>query len=176
MIPENLDYKNKRFLKNIDPEKYPEAIQKEVTKIVRIKAPDDSSKTRELKEFDYWFENWYGRDWLNRRVPDVRDHIEDMYMEQDTEPVYDREQLIGYKRVGQQEVFYIPFSKKAVDEIIEKSMINKHKIKFLVKTQKQRNDEYSYEQFVNSTFDECVEMMMYNGGPSMHAYNLQKQK
>lgn len=32
------------------------------------------------------------------------------------------------------------------------------------------NDEYCYEQFVNSTFDECIEIMMFNSGPPMQPY------
>jgi len=32
------------------------------------------------------------------------------------------------------------------------------------------NDEYCYEQFVNSTFDECIEIMMFNSGPLMQPY------
>ena len=175
-IPETLCFQNKHFLKNIDADKYPEAIQREVTKIVRIKAPDYNSKTREHKEFVYWYENWYGRDWLNRTVAPVTDHVEGQYWEQESEPVYDREQLIGHNRVGQHEVFYIPFSKKAVEDIISKSTINKEQIKFLVKTPKMRNDEFTFEQFTQSTFDECVEMIMHQGGPHRYAYDQLKQK
>jgi len=175
-IPEALDFQEKHFLQLIDAEKYPEALQKEVTKIVRIKATDYSSKSRDEKEYVYWFENWYGRDWLNRRVPDVGDHIEGQYWEQETEPVYDRERLIGYNRSGQHEAFYIPFSKKAVDDIIAKSTINKGKIQFVVKFQDgRRNNQYTYDQFVNSSFEQCKEMMMHQGGPAMFEYNRQQQ-
>ncbi|MEZ5389407.1 MAG: hypothetical protein R2680_06050 [Nitrososphaeraceae archaeon] len=41
----------------------------------------------------------------------MTDVLEGLYMEQDTEPIYDREQLIGYNRVGQHEVDYVSFRK-----------------------------------------------------------------
>ena len=61
-----------------------------VTKIVRLKAPDYSTKKRELKEYLVWDENWYGKDWLSRSLPPVTDHIEGFYQEQDREPVVER--------------------------------------------------------------------------------------
>ena len=95
----SLDGQELYFLQRIDAEKHPEALEKEVTRIFRIKARDYSSKTREQKEFIYWSENWFGKDWLNRTVAPVTGHIEGRYNEQEAEPVYNnREKLIGYKR------------------------------------------------------------------------------
>jgi hypothetical protein len=173
-VPERLDEQEKYFLRLVDAEKYP--VEKEITKIVRIRAPDYGSKKRETKEFLYWFENWYGKDWQGRKVAPVTDHVEGKYWEQELEPVIEREQLIGYDRSGQHEVYYVPFSKKAVDEIIAKSTFdNKEQIKFLVKTPTFRNDEFSYQQFVETPWDECVSMIMYNGGPPRYEYD-KKQK
>jgi hypothetical protein len=175
MIPYNLDFQNKYFLQRIDAEKYP--VEKEVTKIVRLKTTDYNSKDREQKEFVYWFENWYGKDWLGQTVPPVTDHIEGSYMEQDIEPKYERQVLKGYNKVGQHEVHYIQFSKKAVDEIIAKSTYkNMHKIKFLVKfPDGLRNAGFTYEQFVNYPFEECYQAMRTNGGPAMYLYEQQQQ-
>lgn len=90
-------------------------------------------------------------------------------------------QLIGYKRSGEHPIYYIPFSKEKVDEIIASSTKNVvNDIQFVIKNGPYRCGNYTYEQFVNSTQDELVEMMMENGGPSVWEYKkkkaLQQQK
>ncbi len=174
-VPEHLDYQNKHFLMLVDAEKYP--VEKEITKIVRIRAIDYNSKRKEMKEFLYGFENWYGKDWQGRKVAPVADHVEDRYWEQELEPVIERDQIIGYDRTGQHEVYYVPFSKKAVDDIIAKSTYdNKEQIKLLVKTPTIKNGQFSYDQFVNTPWDECITMIMYNGEPSRYEYHKKQQE
>jgi hypothetical protein len=67
-----------------------------------------------------------------RIVPPVTDHIEGIYQEVITEPVYQNQELTGYKFSGKRQIHYIPFSKEKVDEIIENSMeSDRDSIKFL---------------------------------------------
>jgi hypothetical protein len=63
----------------------------------------------------------------------VTDHIERYYQESEIESIInDRMELTGYKRSGQHTVYYIPFSKQKVDEIIENSVgTDKDTIRFL---------------------------------------------
>jgi hypothetical protein len=174
-VPERLDFQIKHFLMLVDAEKYP--VEKEVTRVIRLKEIDYNSKRREMKEFLVWYENWFGKDWQGRKVSPVTDHVEGRYYEQDLEPVVERDQITGYDRTGQHEVHYIPFSKKAVDEIIAKSTYdNKSQIKFVVKTPPIRNDSFTYEQFVNSSWDECITMIMTNGGPPRYEYEKKQQE
>jgi hypothetical protein len=42
------------------------------------------------------YENWYGKDWMGRKVPPVADHVESMYNEQEKEPVVEKMKIVGY--------------------------------------------------------------------------------
>ena len=75
-----------------------------------------------MKDYLLDYENWYGHDWLKKTVPPVADHVEGRYDEVITEPVYQKQELVGYRYSGKRQVHYIPFSKEKVDEIIEKSV------------------------------------------------------
>jgi len=171
-LPEYLDYQEKHFLGLVEGD-----IERTVTKIVRLKALDYDTKEKKQKgtrkEFILYYENWYGKDWQGRKVAPVTDHIEGAYMEQETEPKVYQNKKIGDTRIGQHEVHYIPFSKKAIDEIIQShdQEEDKESILYCVKTSNMRNASYTYEQFVNSSFEECVSMMMTNGGPQMYEWN-----
>ena len=172
--PDNLDLQERNFLRKVKVNKKP--IEREVTKIVRIRTRDYTSKKREYKDFLYWFENWFGVDWLGQKIPPVTDHVEGIYMEQEMEPVVKNMELVGYKRLVEYPVYYIPFSKEKVDEIIESSTKNVvSDIQFVVKGQTYRTGGYTYEQFVNSSFDECIEMQMTVGGPSIYEHNKKRQ-
>lgn len=174
-VPDRLDEQERYFLQRVDTEKY--SVEKEVTHIFRVKAKDYSSKNREEKEFLVWWENWHGKNWLGQKVPTVANHIEDVYWEQESEPVVYRQEIIGHDRAGQHEVHYVPFSKKAVDDIIARSTFdNKHEIKFYVKfPDGLRNADYTYEQFTERPFEECYTAMRTDGGPKQYDY-LQRQK
>lgn len=103
-----------------------------------------------------YYENWTGHDWLKRTVLPVTDHIEGRYDEVITEPVYQQQELIGYKFSGKRQIHYIPFSKEKVDEIIEKSIgSNKEIIKYLF-SEEPLGYEFPYEEFVNRSYEELV--------------------
>jgi hypothetical protein len=70
--------------------------------------------------------------------------------------------------------YYIPFSKKAVDDLIEKTGTDRDSITYYVKfgeypgsrAIKSRNNLYNYSQFVNSVWDKLIELDTKAGGPT----------
>jgi len=168
-VPQTLDGQEKYFLSLVDTTKGP--IEKTVTKIVRLKAIDHNSTKKERKEFLMWYENWYGNDWQGVAVPPVTDHVEGRYQKQSKQNVVKNGRVTGYTRGPETTVYYVPFSKAKVDEIINSSIgTDKETIKFVVNDGIHRNDSYSYDQFVNSTFEECIRLMMTAGGPELAMY------
>ena len=165
-VPDNLDFQCKYFLSQVEGH-----ITRHVTKIGRIKAKDYSSKRREQKEYLIWYENWYGKDWQGTTVPPVTDHLQGKYWEQETEPIIQKNKKVGQRRTGQHEVFYVPFSRKAVEDIIASSDVDIEDIKYLVKTPQIRNDDFTKEQFLNYSFEEAERAMRTNGGPAMYLHN-----
>lgn len=149
------------MLSQVDPkDKYP--IIRDVTKIVRCKAPDPDDKYRKEKQFLYYYEHWHGRDWLGRPIEPVTDHVEGGYKRPIVEHRYDKygDIIDGRDKImGHDKVFYIPFSKEAVD---------KNNIIFcFMGDHGRRCDEYAYYQFVNNPWNLMQEMMSGNGGPRM---------
>lgn len=172
-VPQFLDWEEKWFLNTADP-KYP--FEKVVTKIVRLRAVDYDSPKKELKDYIYYYEDWHGQDHVGRRL-DVGDHLEGSYKEQIMEGVIYNDQTIGERRVGEKIRYYIPFSKKAVDDIIARSdASNKDTILYCVKGPRVRNSEYSYDQFVNMSFDDLVDINEKQGGPTRYPYDKTKQQ
>lgn len=166
--PDNLDYQEKNFLNLVDPTR--KEIDRTVTKIVRLKAPDYSDKKKKRKEFLLYYENWFGVDWQGKKVAPVTDHIEGLYYEQELEPIIEKNRVVGQQRSGEHPVYYIPFSKETVDKIIEDSNSSDiESIIFVVKDGANRNDSFSYEQFVNYSFDDCCRLMNMKGGPRLNS-------
>ncbi len=169
--PENLDQQEKNFLSKVDTNIEP--ITRTVTKIVRFKAIDYNSPKLERKEYIIYYENWTGRDWLKRIIAPVTDHIEGKYNEVITEPVYQQQELVGYKYSGKKEKHYIEFSKEKVDEIIDNSIgSNRENIKYLF-VDGPLGYEFPYDEFVNKSYEELVSMLISPGGPKTI---LQKQQ
>jgi len=138
-----LNWEERNFLLMADPK---HAFERTVTKIVKIMAPDYDSPKKELKEYIYYYENWYGKDFLSRRV-EVGDHVEGFYKEQLLEGVVFQGRVIGERRSGERTRYYIPFSKKAVDDIIKNSQgSNKDTIIYTIKHANRRH-EVPYDQF-----------------------------
>jgi hypothetical protein len=76
-------------------------------------------------------------------------------------------------------VYYIPFSKVAIDEIIAKSATtDKDGIIYVVKNgPEMRNDKFNYEQFTSLSFAECVDLMVTKkGGPALAVLEQQHQE
>ena len=111
-----------KFLNEVDLSKGP--LERTVTMIVRLRAPDwnSSSKKNERKEFIYYFEDWTANDWLGIPINPFSEHIEGKYTEVLMRPKLDERtgEHIDNVFAGTRESYYIPFSKKNVDEIIAK--------------------------------------------------------
>jgi hypothetical protein len=113
---------------------------------------------------------------MGKSIPPVADHVEGTYKELEFEPIIEKNKKVGERMSGFHEVHYIPFSKSAVDEIIENSHgTYKENIVFIVKDGPFRNDKYSYDQFVNLKWNEAVDLMNIKGGPRAKPYDKTKQ-
>jgi hypothetical protein len=158
------------FLSQVDIRR--QDIERTVTKIVRLKAIDYSTEKLERKEYLYYYENWEGVNWLGIRIAPVTDHVEGYYYEQLKKTDFDPRtgEPIKYKRAGQREVYYMPFDKKTVNEIIKNSAhSNQENIIYTVKFAAQDWDgkqpnrigtrfEVPYEQFTSYSFKDLYEL------------------
>ena len=145
--------------------------------MVRLRAPDyltqekDKSKLPERKEFIYFQERWEGLDWRSVPLNPVGEHIEGKYDKQFTRPHFSQDTgAIEYYELDTtkaQTIYYIPYSKKAVDDIIAKSVhTDKDKgIVFTIKFGTEDNpfghhqqvatrNQFSYEQFSSWSWTE----------------------
>jgi hypothetical protein len=149
-----------KFFNQVDLRKGP--IERTVRTIVRLKAIDWNTTKHERKEFIYYIEDWAAKNWLgipiNKWCPS--EHIEGKYTEVVMRPVLDERtgEHIDNAYAGNREVYYIPFTKKNVDEIIANSAhTDKNNIRFVVKfgmedstdsmTSSTRN-QFSYDMFL----------------------------
>ena len=146
-----------KFLNKVDLRQGP--IERTVTSIVRLKAPDWNTKKHERKEFIYYFEDWTGKDWLGIPINPISEHIEGKYTEALYRPKLDERTGEHVENVfaGTRESYYIPFTKN-VDEIIANSAhTEKHSTRYIVKfghedstesiAQSMRN-QFSYDMFL----------------------------
>ena len=154
-------------LAKVDLRKGP--LERTVRKIVRLKAPDWNSEKHERKEFIYYTEDWTGNDWLGIPIDPFSEHVEGKY----TECLY-RHKLdertgehVDNVFAGTRESYYIPFSKKNVDDRIANSAhTHKFGIKYIIKfgtedgpdgfTMSTRN-QFSYDMFVNWSWEKLRE-------------------
>ncbi len=151
----------KKWLNLVDLRKGP--IERTVRTLVRLKAPDWNTPKHERKEYLYYEEDWHGNNWLGIPVikPGISGHIEGKYTEVITKPILDERTGEHIKNAfgGTREVYYIPFSKSTVDEIIKNSAhSDKSNIKFIVKFGREEGldtgfaissrNEFSYDMFL----------------------------
>jgi hypothetical protein len=153
----------------------------------RIRAPeyyvDNGIERYQVKEFLTWSVKLNGLDygaeplecWLEHEgrcefpIKKIR-VTEDKYGKKKSEYVFSRETRHQY---------YVPFSRKVVDSLLEQTETDKDSIVYYAKfgeypnakTMKSRNNLYNYEQFVNSTWDELVSLDRRPGGPTGLAVN-----
>jgi len=174
--PLNVYIDENRFLSEVDTRQGP--ILREVTRIIRLKAIDWSSETRERKEYLVYYENWYGKNWLGVDIAPVTDHIEGVYTATTRQLQFDKNtgQGLYYKKGKPQITHYIPFNKKTVDQIIAgfysnkdtkdsvKYIHSKDNIHYIVKFAAEdspagqmrygQRTEFSYDQFATWTFSD----------------------
>ena len=123
-----------QFLAKVDLRKGP--LERTVTTIIRLKSPDWSTEKHERKEFIYYYEDWSAKDWLGIPIAPFSEHIEGRYLEAVFRPKLDERtgEHIANIYTGTRESYYIPFSKKNVDEIIASSAHStKESIRFIIK-------------------------------------------
>jgi hypothetical protein len=125
-----------KFLGQVDIRKGP--IERTVRTIVRLRAVDWNTKKHERKEFIYYAEDWNANNWLG--IPITKwlpsGHIEGRYTEVLMRPKLDQitGEHIDNVFAGTRESYYIPWSKKNVDEIIANSAhTDKSGIRYVVK-------------------------------------------
>ena len=147
-----------KFLNKVDLRKGP--IERTVTTIVRLKVPDWNTKKHERKGFVYYYEDWTGNDWLGISINPFSEQIEGKYTEALYRPKLDERtgEHVDNVFAGTRESYYIPFTKKNVDEIIANSTYtDKFAIRYVIKfghedstdsiAQSMRN-QFSYDIFL----------------------------
>jgi hypothetical protein len=159
--------RREQFLNKVDLRKG--EIARTVRMIVRLRAPDYNTPKHERKEFVYFTEDWTENDWLGIPIDPFSEHIEGKYTEAMTKPKLDERtgEHVDNVFAGTRESYYIPFSKKNVDEIIANSAhSDKDSIKFYIKFgmedspdsfQVSTRNLFSYDKFVNWSWDKLRE-------------------
>lgn len=174
--PLNIYTDENRFLSEVDTRQG--AILREVTRIFRVKAIDWSSEKKERKEYLYYEENLYGKNWLGVKIAPCTGHIEGHYKATTKQLEFDKNtgQGLYYKMGKRLQTYYIPFNKKTVDKIIEgffadkdpkesvRYINNKDSFKYVVKFEAEDSPagqmrygtrgQFDYEQLANWTFDQ----------------------
>jgi hypothetical protein len=186
-VPEHVGRWERRFLSKVDVSKEP--IERSVTHIVRLKAPDylgqekDKSKLPERKDFIYYQEKWEGVDFRGIPLSPVAEHYEGVWTKQGTKPHFNEQTgEIDYYSLDPgkaTKIYTIPYSKKAVDDIISKSAnTDKDTIRFTIKFGSADNpmgqyqavetrNQFSYDMFANWSWNEICK---HNFKPSVQAY------
>jgi hypothetical protein len=181
-VPETLCRWEKLFLSKVDVSKGP--IERSVVSMVRLKAPDYSSKEKvpPRKEWIYFMEKWEGKGWNGVPLNPVAEHIEGYWVKQFTKPHFNEQNgEIDYYVLDAgkgQTIYTIPYSKKAVDDIIAKSAnTDKDSIVFTIKFGNEDTPwgphpatraQFSYEQFSSWSW---TEICKHQYKPTVEAYN-----
>lgn len=174
-----------RFLNKVDITKG--KIKVEITKLVRVREKDYSSETgkQEYRDFVTWESNWYAKDWLENDIVSTS-HIEGKYKQQTKKLVRKIIPETGktdayYVKGVPREVYTIPFSKAAVDKILQSQhpfgpdsinitdtakVIYVGKISNVLGVSTFRCADYSYEQFVVPEWKTFVDLATQYGGPT----------
>jgi hypothetical protein len=189
----------REFLNEVDLTKGPKKIERTLSRMGRLRAYQRDPKTgkRVLVEWLIYYENWGIEpdnmcvNYLEEPVAPVTDNLEGVHKEPVTKPEYSyddigRKTRIGHSLAGKSLVYEIPFSKKAVEEILERYGIDKGilemhgddrenpaGIKFYfyhgdgsTTTHNLRTSGYSYKQFTECTYNEMYQLSIRPGGPT----------
>lgn len=173
-----------RFLSAVDPTKGPVKVR--ITKMFRIRAVDYDSQDHETKEYLYYETEWRATQW-NGNPLGPTEHIEGKHQEQtkrlilgDFDPKTGQQDS-HYVRDIPRTVYTIPFSKKAVDEVLEnknpfgpdslnvtpdkESVIYYGKFNQILGMESFRCADFTYEQFTLPEWKEFVALAIQEGGP-----------
>jgi hypothetical protein len=173
-----------QFLTAMDAGKGPVKVR--ITRMFRCKAVDYSSEKEERKEYLYWESEWKGKNWLGAPIGPVT-HTEGKYHEQtkrielgqvDPKTGIQKSQ---YVKDMPRLVHSIPFSKKAVDSILNNehpfgpdsiNITDKEKVIYYGKFDQTidsasfRCAGYTYDQFVTPEWKHFLELATRKGGPA----------
>lgn len=161
-VPRNVGRKERIFVARVS-DKYP--IKRNVVTMIRERILD--AQTNKMREILTYTEDWFGQNWVGLKLPPVRGHIEGVWIKQNLEPVLDEEshEISGYK-AGDSEIIYdYDFNKVNVDNILKKSnTADPELVKFIVKGPGGRRGYATYDQFVNSSWEQCNDILFTSGG------------
>ena len=142
-----------KFLSAVQLEKGP--LTRKITRMVRRKEAG--------KEYLTFTENWDATDWVGRPIDPVTDRMEGIaYLPNVTPLIDEKGQRIGKELNGAKTVYEIPFSKETVDKWIEETGSDPNEITYTVRTPNRR-ENCNYDQFVNTTWQQAVEILMKDG-------------
>ena len=138
---------------------------------------DKSGKEKErIKEFLTYNVALDGLDWLGNPIKGRLEY--EGRCEEPLKRIHKKQDENGsikaeFRMHGTRHRYYIPFSKKAVDDLLEKTGTEKSTVKYYGKfanghnsvTEVFRNGSFTYEQFVNTDFEDFEELARRQGGP-----------
>jgi hypothetical protein len=147
--------------------------QRKITTMTRLKTTDYVGEVSKKipKEFLVYEEVWIGKNWLGETLK-CYDNIEGVYSEVDSAPIVKwndrngRSEVVGQDLAGTHPIYYIPFSKAKVEEIIAKSDSDKNEIDYIVKSPPCK-DHFNYDEFTNYSWEQCETILLYDGGVKM---------
>jgi len=165
-------YWEKRFLSRVDLSKG--KIRMKVNAIIRQLAPDWAANSDGEKRNEFLTGNtsWFGQNWLGEKL--ACEHIEGVYMDQQKELFTKRDSKTGevtahYRKAPPRETFYVPLTKKKVDEILGEHPFGPDSInitnldqvlfygKFRYARPPFRSHSFNYEEFTNWTFQQMLD-------------------
>ena len=152
MIGAQYERENK-FLSAVQLDKGP--LIRKITRMVRRKEAG--------KEYLTFTENWTATDWVGKPIDPVTDRMEGIVSLPNVTPLIDEKgQKIGKELNGAITKYEIPFTKEAVDKWIEETGSDQNEITFTVRTPNRR-ENCNYDQFVNTTWQQAIEILMKDG-------------
>ena len=161
-----------------------------ITKMIRLLAPDWNDKGLK-KDYLWYLERWEGVDLIGNPISPVNDHIEGYYDEpivkrtinpktnmpikmtkiennQNVQTEHDKLKVENVRRV-----YYIPFSKKTLDKILQdtNNWENRESITYKLKVSPSHTpDDLSYDQFANWDFKKAASETLKVGGARANPY------
>lgn len=151
-------------------------IERVVTRIVRSRERDWSTGNKvTYREWIHYMENWFGQNWLGDPIAPVSDHVEGYYMEQEVTIRRDRDMMTGQlgppirKRTGEHAVYYIPFTKEKVKEIVgdqdPAGIVFTIKFPGNVSGDRGIRNNFTYSQFTDLSMEEAFKLNAKPSGP-----------
>ena len=180
--PESIEFSQEKVFLNLvdtDEKKGNGPIERVLTRVVRTKERDWSTgRNVTFKEWIWYTENWFGNNWMGEKIAPVTEHLEGVYQEQEVETTRDRDMRTGRlleaktTRTGEHSVYYIPFTKEKVKEIVgdrdPAGIVFTIKFPGNVSGDRGIRNNFTYEQFLNMSLEEAFKLNSKQGGPAMN--------